>query len=789
MRIAILFLFMLVFAGASQSQRIINFSGHVADSRQNPIAAASIYLLNSNRGAISDEQGNFSLNNVVAGKYIVQVSAIGYATIDLDIELGTATSSPVQIHLPDAAVQLDAVMVSAQKTEEFLQQVPLSISAISGRQVQQYRLWNSHELTAIVPNLYSSNSGDNRNVTSIRGITTTSYDPAIATYIDGVNQFGLDTYIAQLLDIERIEILRGPQGTLYGRNAMGGVINIITRQPTNVLNEFAEVNIGNHGQQRYVAGIRGPLIKDKFFLGVSGMYEARKGYYTNQLNNTSFDRQHSVMVDYDLRYIPNSTWSFRLNVKHNNHRNNGPFPLVNGVEEAFENPFLLNQNATAKMIDNTFNASFTASASGKALNFSSQTAYQLNHRYYNQPLDGDFSPIDGVTIINNYPGKWNKVKALTQEFRFTSPASTVSSLKWTAGTYIFFQDNPNKQATHFGKDAALLGLTETDFSVINTTKGKSSGFAFYGQATYSINDQLDLIAGMRYDYENKKYNVLGQYQKDPDPNPVFDIRPDTTGRAHFSAVSPRLGLSWKPSPLNHIYINYSRGYRTGGLTQLSSDPSQLPLYPFKPEYSNNLEVGTKNSFLQQRLRVNFAIFLIHVNDAQVPTLILPDAITITRNAGKLTSKGVELELATTPVKGLQVDYNFGLTDAEYKNLKLSQNGASVDLAGKKQIFTPEMTSMLALQYAIDLSAKSAVKLIFRGEWISVGKQYFDLANNIVQKAYSLLNTRFGVSTRHADCMFWARNIGNKKYIAYAYDFGAIHLGDPSTIGLTLSSHF
>ena len=173
------------------------------------------------------------------------------------------------IQLADASNQLDAVLVSAQKTEESLQNVPFSISALSSRQVKQYRLWNTNELTAIVPNLYSSNSGDDRNVTSIRGITTTSYDPAVATYIDGVNQFGLDTYIAQLLDIERIEVLRGPQGTLYGRNAMGGVINIITKQPSNITNGFAEINVGNYGQQRYSVGVRTPIVKNKLFAGAS----------------------------------------------------------------------------------------------------------------------------------------------------------------------------------------------------------------------------------------------------------------------------------------------------------------------------------------------------------------------------------------------------------------------------------------------------------------------------------------------------------------------------------------
>src|SRR5207237_2727262 len=125
------------------------------------------------------------------------------------------------------------------------------------------RLSITTALTAVVPNLFSGNPGDGRNVTSIRGITSSSYDPAVTTYIDGVNQFTLDTYIPQLFDVERIEVLRGPQGTLYGRNAMGGVINIITKQPANKANAFAEMSFGNFGQEHFTLGLRSPIIKDK----------------------------------------------------------------------------------------------------------------------------------------------------------------------------------------------------------------------------------------------------------------------------------------------------------------------------------------------------------------------------------------------------------------------------------------------------------------------------------------------------------------------------------------------
>jgi iron complex outermembrane receptor protein len=142
-------------------------------------------------------------------------------------------------------------------------------------------------------------------------------------------------------------------------------------------------------------------------------------------------------------------------------------------------------------------------------------------------------------------------------------------------------------------------------------------------------------------------------------------------------------------------------------------------------------------------------------------------------------------LVTKPVKGLQVDYNFGYTDAVYKSLKIAQNGETVDMNGKKQIFTPQYTSMLAAQYAHTISKKQDLQIIVRGEWSSFGKEYFDLANNIKQSSYSLLNLRAGIASKHVELFFWGRNLSDEKYIAYAYDFGAVHLGDPKTYGVTL----
>jgi iron complex outermembrane receptor protein len=601
-----------------------------------------------------------------------------------------------------------------------------------------------------------------------------------------VNQFSLDTYIPTLFDVERIEVLRGPQGTLYGRNAMGGVINIITKQPNNASSGFADISVGNYNQQRITAGFKTPLIKDKLFFGASILSNKRDGYYTNEFTQSSYDNQNGLSGNYFLKYIVSSCWDINLNFKQLANENQGPFPLVFGTEEALNNPYRLNQNSITTMKDKTSNSSLTIRYTGSGFNFSSQTAYQQNYRYYTNPIDGDFSPIDAISVINNYGSKWNNNKVLTQDFKFTSAPSSNSKLKWTAGAFLFYQDAPVKQATRFGIDANLMMIGDSLFSIINTSTTLKKGFAIYGQATYALSDKLNMSFGLRNDYENQTQSILGEYQRDPSPE-LYTTTSDTLGRTNFNAISPKLSLDYQVNNNSLWYGSYSKGFRAGGLSPLSSDPSQPPLVGYLPEYSNNFETGIKNNWLSNKLILNIALFYTKVTDAQVPSLILPDAITITKNTGQLSSKGVEAELMFIPTKGLLLQYSFGATSASYDKLEIASQGASVNLAGKRPIFTPSSTSLLAAQYSYPVS--SELKIMLRGEWKYIGTTYFDLANSIQQSPYHLLNAKLGMEYKRTALSFWAKNLAGAKYISYGYDFGAVHLGDPAIFGTSFSYKF
>lgn len=743
-----------------------------------------VQLLNTRYQTYSGETGEFYFSEVPPGNYILSIRKPGFAEINQQILID---NSPLQLQwiLEPDSERLGEVIVTAQKREEQIQRIPLSITSLSYKVVGENQIWSTADLSGISPNLYASDPGDGRPVISLRGIVSTSYDPAVTTYIDGVSQFNLDTYIPQLFEVERIEVLRGPQGTLYGRNAMGGVINISTRQPGASASFFGEVTLGNYGQQRYVAGLKTPLIEDKLYFGAAGLYGERMGFYENTFNQTNYDQQHYYSGNYYLKYFADPAWEFMINLKHISLRNQGAFPLNLGLKAAFTEPYVLNQNEVTQMVDNTMNASLSANYRGNNLNFSSQTAYQQNHRFYQDAIDADFSPYDAISIYNNYGENWNYIRVLTQEFRFSSPGGTDRTLNWTAGSYFFYKENPVKQATMFGEDAAMMGSEETNFSLISTSKNKAKGAAFFGQVDLAVSKKLSLVAGLRYDLEEQEQFILGEYQPETAPEPVFEFQADTTAQAEFNAWSPKAGLSYEFDEEHLAFFTYSRGYRSGGLTPISSDPSQPPLHIYHPEFSNNFELGTKNSFFRDRLLLNAVLFYTRVTDVQVPTLVLPDAVIITRNTGALTSKGAELEIRALAFKDLELSYDLGFTDAVYESLEIAQEGEVRDYKGNKQVFTPEVTSRLALLYEKTLGRRKNSRFLLRMEWKYFGRQYFDLSNTLTQSPYHLFDGHIGYAYKDWKITFWARNVLGEEYISYGYNFGAVRLGNPRTFGTSL----
>ena len=771
----LMFLF-ISFQSFSQSSFKLTIA--VTNEKGMPVPNAQIDLLNMVNDASDSKDGKYFFAGLLPGKYELKVSADGYSThweiltINADLDKN--------ISLKSAIATLDAVVVNADKSSSNLFKTAASVTSISGKQLQERRIWDINDISGQAPNLFLSNSGDNRNVTGIRGIVTTSYEQAVVTYIDGVAQFSLDTYLPQLNDVESIDIIRGAQSTLFGRNALGGVINITTKKPSNKTSLQVNLNAGNYGQLRSSAAFKAPVIKDKLYFGLSVLHDKRNGYFSNDFTKGRYDDQTQRMIASQLKYLLGDGWSIQADIKLYGASNNGAFPLAGNAGAAFENPYVLAQNLVATMKDQTSNASVVIRHKGEKTDLTIQSSRQRNYRYYTNSLDADFSPADIVGIFNNYGRDFNNVNVVTNEVRLSSSKQKDSKFSWTIGAYHFIQDNPTKQATAFGKDAGLFGVPDTDFAIISTNIGMNTGLAGFANASFKLSDKIQLNAGLRLDNEQRKLTVGSEYQKQPAP--AFPLSEDTTGKSSYSAFSPKIGLQYSFIENGLIYINYNRGFRSGGLTGISSDPSQIPLSSFDPEYSNMFEAGIKGANSNGKFQYGFVVFLNQVNNIQTPTLLLPDAITVTRNSGKLRSTGLELEMAMKPFKGLTIQYSRGITNAKYSDFSTVNNGANIDLSGKRQIFTPQSTQFIAAQYQYKLGSND---LVARLEYNRVGKQYFDFKNEISQAAYGLLNMRFAYTIKQWEVSVWGRNLTASKYIDYAYDFGAAHLGEPRTYGVGL----
>jgi iron complex outermembrane receptor protein len=675
----------------------------------------------------------------------------------------------------------EIIIYSAEKKQQTQLKTPSSITYLGAEQIQLFRVWEINNLTGIAPNVTLSQSGDNRNIAGIRGIVTTSYDQAVATYIDGVAQFNLDTYIPQLNDIESIEILRGPQSTFYGRNSMGGVINIITKKPTNQPSLIADLSVGNYGQKRISAQLKSPIIKDKLYLSASILHDARNGYYTNDFTASTYDKQRQRIGALQLKYVMKNNWTIQADLKNYIALNNGAFPLNGDYTTALDKPYHLSQNQVTEMHDQTNNASIVLLHKGKDVNISFQSSYQNNYRYYGNTLDADFSEYEIIGIFNNYGKSYNNVKAFTNELKFQSSNQKNKKLAWTTGVYHFINSSPTKQATVFGKDAGFIGVPDKNFSIISYNHSNINGIAGYAHGTYQFNKKLSFQAGVRFDQEQRSLTVKSEYEKTP--YPPFLILNDTTAKKNFSAFSPKLGLNYVIGDQQFIYLTYSRGFRSGGLSNISSDPSQLPLSAFLPEFSSMFELGLKGMNKVKTIQYTLAVIYNHVINIQTPFLVLPDAFTITKNAGILRSKGLEWEISAKPIRGLTLQYNAGFTNAIYDRYSTVINGMQMQLDKNKQIFTPNTTQFFNGTYQKKLGKNECWANL---QYQFTGKQYFDVTNVIEQKAYGLIHAQIGIKISNINVYLWAKNITDKKYFSYGYDFGAVHLGNPRTVGIGIS---
>ena len=680
--------------------------------------------------------------------------------------------------------QLEEVIVTANKREENIIKVNTAVTSLSSKKIEDTRTWGLSGLSALVPNYNYQELGVSfQQIQSILGIQVFSENPAVSTYIDDVNNIDILANGFAFTDVERIEVLRGPQGTLYGRNAMGGVVNIITKKPTNSTNGF---------------------IEDKLYFGLNGLYQTQDGFLKNDISGTTSTNtglngktvggEQNGYGNLFLKWLVSSRFNFTLNLKGKTDTSDNSGFMVSQSSDtfAFANPDKINLSRIAQHERNILNTSLVAKYSADKYTLTSISALQT--------IAFGFKDLDFPGIYHSfYNGKVGELlppqKVWSEEVRVNS--NTDSKWQYTAGVYAFtqkgYEPTTNTAYELSNGEATAFGLSSGSY-LVSRNRSNNFGIAGFGELSYLLTNKLKATFGLRYDYEKREATFNGFGDAVLFDGVVTDFNPNITANGNYSAFSPKFSLSYAVSDLSNMYATYTRGFRAGGINA-SSLPAGVR-QTFDPEYSNNYEVGYKAFLADKKVSIGVAAFLIQWKDLQFYNLVAP--FTYAReNVGNAQSAGVELEITAIPAKGLQLDGSFGINPTEYKgfDLKRVNFGTGVEsttaIGGNSLSNAPSHTVFIGAQYEYPISSKT--KAIVRGEIRNLGSQYTDIQNKIEQPSYTLINSRVGLSYEKYSLFFWGQNLNNERYLAFGNpdsSFGrSARTAMPRTWGLTLSAKF
>ena len=674
--------------------------------------------------------------------------------------------------------ELETMTVTSQKREEDIQDVPMSVSVFSDIQIEDADIRDTVELTRFTPNVYMKQVVPD-NIVVIRGIT--SFDPSLSSpvgfYVDDVNFPIHYMHNPDLFDIERVEVLKGPQGTLYGRNSESGVINIITKQPDDELRGkiFGEYNSYDteHGSSPgYRAGgsISGPMVKDKLYLGLAGQWEDSDGFMKNIYN----DDDEAGKIDHlngrgILRWTPTDKWdiSFIGDVMGADD-GKGYYKYFSGPSKTdrheinYDGEYYLDQKGDGQTVRVKYE--------GDAFNLLSVTA--LRYSETKNGGDVDCTPFD--IYGNNIFKAENDL--LSEEIRMFSPNKS-GPFKWLIGLYGF------EEETDVGyKHEALMENRKTDIEI--------EGYAIFSQSTYTLFDRLHLTAGLRYDHQNsegeQKYDYMDMWTMSPQSK-KYDKDLD------YDEWLPKLAIAYDFTDDIMAYASASKGYLAGGYNYFFG--TGLENFTYDSEYTWNYEMGTKTSWLDNRLMANLSLFYIDMEDKQVIEWV-GGTIQKIENAAEAHSMGVELELQARLMQGLDLFAGFGYMEAEFDdwtatevvgyNPDWSPIMGTYNYEGKDLPNAPEYTYNIGVQY------RHLSGFFGRVDLLGTGDIYGDAKNKTKVDAYQLVNLRLGYEREDFDIIFWCKNLFDEDYEAWKMAWGADEFGiegEPRMFGATVTYRF
>ena len=722
----------------------------------------------------------------------------------------------------------EVVISTSTKETNDVRTLPGSVSLITPQMIEGQKIISIKNLSAVIPNFFIADYGSKLSTpVYIRGIGERSTGQSIGMYVDNMPYLDKSVFDFEFMDIQRIEVLRGPQGTLYGRNAMSGIVNIFTHSPIDLERTKISLTGGNYGLFRAKGTISQPLSKSTG-LSISAYYDRNDGYFINDFSGNRADKLESTGVRLRFDWKLNQNWTAQL-IANYDYADQGAFPYGEYKDGNISNP---NLDFPGSYVRNVAGSNLNLQYKNDKIIFNSSTGFL----YFDDDMkmDIDYGPTNTF-----YINQLQNERSWTEEL--TVKSNSNSNYQWSFGAFGFYNDLKTDVLTTMGSDGIRTilqemfdGIKESNPRAPQITvkndkipipglfKTPTYGGAIFHQSTYNnlFVDGLSVTAGVRLDYEKTELDYNTNIGMDLDVvmapgRPGMEMHADTTvaGKESmsFTEVLPKVAVKYEFNKNHYIYATVANGYKTGGYNiQSFADIAQSAIrakyvstekpivvkdaVSYKPEYSWNYEIGYKGELIKDFLYTELAAFYIDVKDMQITDFVDSGHGRILKNAGKAKSIGFDLGLTAIFTDELRMITNYGFTHATFSDYKVKDaNGAIIaDYTDNHIPFAPGNTLSVSAIYNKRFQNKWIDRFNIQAQYNAAGKIYWTEENNVSQNFYGTLNMKAGVSKGIFEVSAWTNNTLNTDYTAFYFETTSYNLaqkGRPFTFGIDVNILF
>lgn len=729
---------------------------------------------------------------------------------------GASLPATANIH----ASQIEEVLVSARRRgEERLQDIPIAVSVLSDEALRKAGVTDLSEVASRTPSFTFGQQIGNQQELVIRGIGTlrltgSAAEPSVGSFVDEVYIGRRGTATPPLFDLERVEVVRGPQGTLYGKNVVGGAVNLITARPSHEASGRVAVSYGQFdtfgGRDLWEgSGYLTGALTDTLAGRLAVYYSKHDGYSQNTLLDQALDDLDTHAVRGSLLFQPTAALDIHLVADFSHNEGNGQSRravddssrsepgvvvasgLLSGNARASDSPWTQwEDHDTAGL---TARVDFRL-GSGHTLTYLSAVRYgQFSGRY---SLVGTQSPPSLTDAAN---GQREKYTGITQDLRLSSPAADDRALRWVTGLYFLREDTDiidNSIATTF---LAALGPGSVgdilDGEFIYDQENITKSFAIYGELSWALAETLSLTVGGRYTYDEKDYRNRSEcLDFGARPDFIFCVAPlgaefwNIRTSKHWSESTPKASLDWRASGDALLYVSVARGFKGGGW-QGKPGTRAAALFPYDPEIAWTYEAGAKTNWANGRVRANLAVFHTTFDDLQVEQLDDAGLSLIIDNAASARIDGVELEMLLQPLPQLQLWLSASYLDSEYRDFL---DSAGNDLSGNRLARTPELQFAGGIDYIVRIAQSLALEMRVEYQWQD--EMPWLVENTVFEAAYGLLDARLALQALEGqwEVALFGNNLTDELYRVDAIPFlGDVfsRFGAPRSYGVQFTKTF